>query len=101
MRSPTLGCSSKPQSFAPQLTCPLETVCFLLLDLVVALAKSLLSIHNIFSWPISTLLLFSQIGKPVLDIPKEMCGFVTYQTPAASYSRPWLILSREVGWPTW
>src|SRR5882724_13454623 len=25
------------------------------------------SIHNIFSWPISTFLCFSRIGKPVLD----------------------------------
>ena len=28
-----------------------------------------MSIHNVLSWPISTLLLFSQIGKPVLDKP--------------------------------
>src|SRR5882724_3853599 len=27
----------------------------------------LMSIHYVFSWPISTFLLFSQIGKPVLD----------------------------------
>jgi len=26
-----------------------------------------MSIHNIFSWPISTLLLFSQIRKPIFD----------------------------------
>ena len=26
-----------------------------------------MSIHNVLSWPISTLLLFSRIGKPVLD----------------------------------
>src|SRR5882724_6852434 len=26
-----------------------------------------MSIHNVFSWPISTFLRFSQIGKPVLD----------------------------------
>ena len=26
-----------------------------------------MSIHNVFSWPISTFLLFSWIGKPVLD----------------------------------
>src|SRR5882724_4370884 len=34
-----------------------------------ALSESfyLMSIHNIFSWLISTLLLFSRIGKPVLD----------------------------------
>src|SRR5882724_12712793 len=34
-----------------------------------ALSESfyLMSIHNVFSWPISTLLLFSQIGKPILD----------------------------------
>src|SRR5882724_2023280 len=25
------------------------------------------SIHNVFSWPISTFLRFSQVGKPVLD----------------------------------
>jgi len=31
----------------------------------------LTSIHNVFSWPISTLLLFSQIGKPVLDMPVD------------------------------
>src|SRR5882724_3002569 len=42
MRSPTLGCSSKPLSHTPQLTRPLETVCISLLDLVVALAKFLL-----------------------------------------------------------
>src|SRR5882724_5749208 len=36
-----------------------------------ALTESFLSmsIHNIFSWPISTFLHFSQIGKPVLDSP--------------------------------
>src|SRR5882724_8172247 len=76
------------------MTHPLETVCISLLDLVVALTKFLLvfifsleetpahllsfmtalsesfclmSIHNALSWPISTLLLFSQIGKSVLD----------------------------------
>src|SRR5882724_2311718 len=27
------------------------------------------SIHNVFSWPISTLLCFSQIRKPILDTP--------------------------------
>src|SRR5882724_11781286 len=34
-----------------------------------ALSESfyLMSIHNVFSWPISTFLLFSRIGKPVLD----------------------------------
>src|SRR5882724_4114003 len=42
MRSLTLGCSSKPPSILPQPTHPLETVCILLLDLVVALAKFLL-----------------------------------------------------------
>jgi len=35
-----------------------------------ALTESFLSmsIHNVFSWPISTFLRFSRIGKPVLDI---------------------------------
>jgi len=39
-----------------------------------ALSESsyLMSIHNIFSWPISTLFLFSQIGKPVLDKWKKL-----------------------------
>ena len=37
-----LGHSSKPLSRAPQLTCPLETVCVSLLNLVVALGKFLL-----------------------------------------------------------
>jgi len=34
-----------------------------------ALTESFLSmsIHNVFSWPISTFLRFSRIGKPVLD----------------------------------
>src|SRR5882724_10534740 len=34
-----------------------------------ALSESfcLMSIHNVLSWPISTLLLFIRIGKPVLD----------------------------------
>src|SRR5882724_9345254 len=94
MRSPTLGRSSKHPSLPPRPTRPLETVCILLLDLVVTLTKFLLvfifsleethpslfsfmtalseslylmSIHNIFSWPISTFLLFSQIGKPIPD----------------------------------
>src|SRR5882724_1368697 len=42
MRSPTLGCSSKPLSHTPRPTHPLETVCISLLDLVVTLAKFLL-----------------------------------------------------------
>jgi len=37
-----LGHSLKPLSRAPQPTCPLETVCISLLELVVALAKFLL-----------------------------------------------------------
>ena len=37
-----MGCSSKPLSPPPRPTCPLETVCVSLLDLVVALAKFLL-----------------------------------------------------------
>src|SRR5882724_207554 len=41
-RSPTLGHSSKPLSRAPRPTCPLETVCVSLLDLVVTLTKFLL-----------------------------------------------------------
>src|SRR5882724_7490837 len=103
MRSPMLGCSSEHPSPPPRLTRPLETVCVSLLDLVVTLAKFLLvfifsleetpvrasfhdslsesfyltSIQNIFSWPISTFLLFSWIGKPILDIriqTRNECG---------------------------
>src|SRR5882724_3338503 len=38
-----------------------------------ALSESfyLMSIHNVFSWLISTFLLFSRIGKPILDTPHE------------------------------
>src|SRR5882724_6175498 len=92
MRSLTLGFSSTPRFLSPRLTHPLETVCILLLDLVVALAKfllvfflsleetlvraiflslsesfSLTIIHDVFSLLISAFLLFSQVGKPVLD----------------------------------
>src|SRR5882724_2018847 len=87
-----LGCSSKPLSHTPRPTHPLETVCVSLLDLVVALAKFLssllerdncpsllsfttalaesfpsMSIHNVFSWPISTFFHFSWVGKPILE----------------------------------
>jgi len=86
---------SKHPSLPPQPTHPLETVCVSLLDLVVALSKFLLvfifsleetpgypslfsfttalsesfylmSIHNVFSWPISTFWLFmSRMGFPI------------------------------------
>src|SRR5882724_10964789 len=41
-----------------------------------ALSESfcLMSIHNVLSWPISTLLLFSQIGKSVLDTAAYSCA---------------------------
>src|SRR5882724_682037 len=41
-----------------------------------ALSESfcLTSIHNVLSWPISTLLLFSQIGKSVLDTAAYSCA---------------------------
>src|SRR5882724_5498684 len=48
-----------------------------------ALSESfcLMSIHNVLSWPISTLLLFSQIGKPVLDnVNKYMIEFSEHAT---------------------
>src|SRR5882724_3111604 len=93
MRSPTLGHSSEHPSLPPRPTHPLETVCVSLLEWLLSLSSywclsSLLrrhpseplffhdslsesfyltSTHNIFSWPISTFLLFSWIGKPVLD----------------------------------
>src|SRR5882724_9220625 len=34
-----------------------------------------MSIHNVFSWPILTFLLFSQIGKPIPDTKyMHLCG---------------------------
>src|SRR5882724_11632130 len=90
-----LGCSSSHQFIICRLTCPLETVCVLLLDLVVTLTKFLLVlffsledtllpspfsfttalsesfpwtiIRDVFSLPILTYLLFSQVRKPILD----------------------------------
>ena len=120
-RSPMLGHSSKHPSLLPRLTRPLETVCILLLDLVVALAKFLLvfifsleekpirasflswqpslrafyltSIHNIFSWPISTFLLFSRIGKPVLEsFPHPSCNTKTCNPYLGRPSRSCFVL---------
>jgi len=80
-----------PRFPSPRPTHPLETVCILLLDLVVTITKffwyssllkihssepilfmtasesfSLMIIHDIFSLLISTFLLFSRVGKPFL-----------------------------------
>src|SRR5882724_5016992 len=110
-----LGRSLKPPSLPPQLTHPLETVCISLLDLVVALTKFLLvfifsleetpirasflsrqpsprafyltSIHNILSWPISTLLFFSQIGKSILDNWANLLPLAEFATPRTL--QPW------------
>src|SRR5882724_5317549 len=95
-----LGCSSNPPSLPLRPTRPLETACVLLLDLVVTLAKSILVfilsleetfvrasfllqqpsesfyLKNAFPWPISTSLLFSRIGKSVLDSSNTKVGEV-------------------------
>ena len=51
-----------------------EDNCLSLLSFMTALAESSpsMSIHNVFSWPISTFLHFSQIGKPVLDSHQKL-----------------------------
>ena len=36
-----------------------------------------------------------------VTLPKEMGGFMTYKTPAASHSRLQSILLREIDWPSW
>src|SRR5882724_8165998 len=64
MRSPTLGRFSKPLSHAPRPTCPLETVCISLLDLVVTLAKFLLLF--IFSLEETTIRAFFLSRQPSL-----------------------------------
>src|SRR5882724_10632935 len=69
-----LGCSSKPLSHTPRPTCPLETVCVSLLDLVVALAKFLLLF--IFSLEETTIRAFFLSRQPSLRAFPQ-CLFIT------------------------
>src|SRR5882724_13319677 len=92
MRSPTLGCSSKPLSRAPQPTRPLETVCVSLLDLVVALAKFLLLF--IFSLEETTIQAFFLSRQPSLRAFPRHLFIMSF----LGRSRPSCALVRSENW---
>src|SRR5882724_7049858 len=83
-----LGCSLKPLSRTPRPTCPLETVCISLLDLVVALTKFLLLF--IFSLEETTVQAFSLSQQPSLRaFPRRLfiMSFLGQSRPSCSLVR--------------
>jgi|SRR5882724_4493009 len=56
-----------------------------------------MSIHNVFSWPISTFLHFSRIGKPVLDTGTLGAPIYYIVVGWIAHSRPTYMLAGTLG----